>query len=211
MSSPSGPTGSAPRPPPTRDQGPKPTKNSAAMIPNNAMNAGNNTDCDIAAANGSRRNSGSCNAMSSSPATEPDGGRGISALIRHVMNAAMPALPSTAPSWRTELYAAEPAPANCPGRLRVAVAVSGDHTNAIPTPIAKNGNTSRQIGVVGNISKVSQVSAIASTAKPKPSTGRGWYLSTILPTDGANTPLAIAIGAINKAERVGESPQTACA
>ena len=127
------------------------------------------------------------------------------------MNAAMPALPSTAPNWRTELYTAEPAPASCGGRLRVAVAVSGDHTNAIPTPMATNGNTSRQIGVSGAISKESQVSAIASTEKPKPRTGRGWYRSTILPTNGASTPLAIAIGAISRAERVGDSPHTACA
>ncbi len=116
------------------------------MIPNSAMNAGSSTDCDIAAANGSRRNPGNCNVSASSPVAPPDGCRGISSVIRHVMNAAMPALPSTAPSWRTELYTAEPAPAKCGGRLRVAVAVSGDQTKAIPTPIAKNGNTSRQIG-----------------------------------------------------------------
>ena len=191
-------------------KGANPTKNSAATMPNSAMNAGNSTDCDMAAANGSRRNSGSCRVAASPPAP-PDGCGGISAPIRDVMNAAMPALPSTAPSWRTELYTAEPAPARRGGRLRVAVAVSGDHTNAIPTPVAKNGNTSRQIGVVGDISKVSQVSAIASTEKPNPRTGRGWYLSTILPTNGANTPLAIAIGAISRAERVGDSPHTACA
>lgn len=72
------------------------------------------------------------------------------------------------------MYTADPAPASCADRLRVAVAVSGDHTKAIPTPIAKNGSTSRQIGVAGDISKVSQVSAIASSENPKPSTGRGW-------------------------------------
>ena len=123
----------------------------------------------------------------------------------------MPALPITAPSWRIELYTAELAPARCGGRLRVAVAVSGDHTNAIPTPIAPNGKTSRQIGVPGDISNESHVNATASTEKPNPSTGRGWYLSTILPTNGESTPLAIAIGAISRAERVGDSPQTACA
>jgi len=127
------------------------------------------------------------------------------------MNAAMPALPSTAPSWRIELYAAELAPARCGGRLRVALAVSGDHTNAIATPMAVNGKTSRQIGVSGDIPNESHVSAIASTEKPKPSTDRGWYLSTILPTNGASTPLPIAIGAIRRAERVGDSPQTTCA
>ena len=71
------------------------------MIPNNAMNAGNSTDCAIAAENGSRRNSGSCGAPS--PVAVPGGRGGISAPMRDVMNAAMPALPSTAPSWRIEL------------------------------------------------------------------------------------------------------------
>src|SRR5271166_5169061 len=175
------------------------------------MNAGNSTDCAIAAENGSRTNSGSCKVAAASPVAPPGGRGGISAPMRDVMNAAMPALPSTAASWRIELYAAEPAPASCGGRLRVAVAVSGDHTNAIPTPTAKNGSASRQIGVYGDISKESQVSAVASTEKPRPSTGRGWYLSTIRPTNGANTPLATAIGAINRAERVGDNPQTACA
>jgi hypothetical protein len=54
-----------------------------------------------------------------------------------------------------------------------AVAARGDQMNAIPTPSAANGNTSRQIGVDGVISIESQVSAIASTEKPKPTTGAG--------------------------------------
>ena len=83
--------------------------------------------------------------------------------------------------------------------------------NAMPTPIAVSGNTSRQIGVVGVISTDSQVSAIASTEKPKPMIGRGWDRSTILPTTGASTPVAIAIGAVSSAERVGDRPHTACA
>ena len=83
--------------------------------------------------------------------------------------------------------------------------------NAMPTPIAAIGNTRRQIGVAGVISIESQVSEIASTEKPKPTIGRGWDRSTILPTNGASTPLAIAIGAISSADRVGDSPQTACA
>ena len=73
------------------------------------------------------------------------------------------------------------------------------------------GSTSRQIGVVGVISIDSQVSAIANTEKPKPITGRGCDRSTILPTNGASTPVAIAIGAVSSAERVGDSPHTACA
>jgi hypothetical protein len=109
------------------------------------------------------------------------------------------------------LYTPELAPARCGGRLRVAVAVSGDHTNAIETPITMNGNTSRQIGVPGAISIDSHVSPMASTEKPNPSTGTGWDRSMILPTNGASTPLAIAMGAISSAERVGDSPQTACA
>src|SRR6185312_17427752 len=102
--------------------------NIAATTPNNAKNAGNNSDCDIAAANGSCRNAGS-------RVTEPWPGAsvtvgGISALIRDVMNAAMPALPSTEPTCRVALYTPEPAPAKCGGRLRVAVAASGDQMNA---------------------------------------------------------------------------------
>src|SRR6516165_3480582 len=156
-------------------------------------------------------NAGNCNVTSPSPAAALGSCRGISPAIRDVMNAAMAALPSTAPSWRIVLYTADPAPAKCGGRLRVAVAVNGDHTNAIPTPTAKNGKASRQMGVPGAISNASHVSAIASTEKPKPTTGPGWYLSAILPTNGASTPLAIAIGAINRAERIGDRPQTACA
>src|ERR1700722_5625985 len=207
MSSSGGPGESALRPARACTSGAKPIKNSAATMPNNATNAGSNTDSDIAAENGWRTKAGSCKVA---PLSVPVDTCGISALIRHVMNAAMPALPSTAPSWRTELNTAELAPASCGGRLRVAVAVSGDHTNAIPTPTAVNGNTKRQIGVSGAISNDSHVKAIASTEKPKPSTGRGWYRSTILPTSGANTPLATAIGAISSAERVGDSPHTAC-
>src|SRR5262249_41751158 len=112
---------------------------------------------------------------------------------------------------RVVLYTPELAPAKCGGRLRVAVAVSGDHTNAIPTPIAPNASTSRQIGVPGAISKESQVNPVASIEKPKPSTGSGVNLSMMMPTNGASTPLAIASGAISRAERVGDSPHTACA
>ncbi len=42
-------------------------------------------------------------------------------------------------------------------------------------------------------------------------TGRGWTRSTILPTNGASTPLVIAIGAVSRAERVGDNPHTAWA
>src|ERR1700744_996813 len=141
------------------------------MIPNSATNAGSSTDCDIANENGSRTCAGSCKADASS-AVGACGG--ISAPIRQVMKAAMPALPSTAPSCRIELYTAEPAPARSGGRFLVAVAVSGDQTNALPTPTTKNGSTSRQIGVSGVISNDNQVNPIASMEKPKPSTGRGW-------------------------------------
>ena len=65
--------------------------------------------------------------------------------------------------------------------------------------------------MVGVISIDSHVNAIASVEKPKPTTGRGWDRSTILPTTGASTPVAIAIGAISSADRVGDSPHTACA
>ena len=77
--------------------------------------------------------------------------------------------------------------------------------------MAVSGSTSRQIGVVGVISIDSQVSPIAITEKPNPTTGRGCARSTILPTNGASTPVATAIGAVSRAERVGDSPQTACA
>ena len=93
----------------------------------------------------------------------------------------------------------------------MAVAASGDQMNAMPMPIAVSGSTRRQIGVVGVISMDSHVIAIASTEKPKPITGRGCDRSTILPTNGASTPVAIAIGAVSSADRVGDSPHTACA
>ncbi len=74
-----------------------------------------------------------------------------------------------------------------------------------------NGKTNCQIGAVGVIAIESQVSPIAKTEKPKPTTGRGWERSTILPTIGASRPLVIAIGAVSRAERVGDNPHTACA
>jgi hypothetical protein len=83
--------------------------------------------------------------------------------------------------------------------------------NPMPTPTAVSGNTSRQIGVVGVISKDSHVMAIAATENPKPITGRGCDRSTILPTNGASAPDAIAIGATSSADRVGERPHTAWA
>ena len=52
---------------------------------------------------------------------------------------------------------------------------------------------------------------IANTENPKPITGRGCDRSTILPTNGASTPVAIAIGAVSSADRVGDRPHTACA
>ena len=75
--------------------------NSAADTPNSAMKAGSNIDCDIAAANGSRRNSGSCNAAPLPPCGPNAGPSGIGGsfeLILEVMKEAMPALPSTAPT-----------------------------------------------------------------------------------------------------------------
>ena len=127
------------------------------------------------------------------------------------MNEAMPALPNTAPTWRVALNTPELAPANRGGRLRVAVAVIGAQMNAIATPSTKNGSTSCQIAVDGVITIESQVRPIASAEKPNPTTGRGWARSTILPTNGASTPLVIAIGAVSSAERVGDNPHTACA
>ncbi len=90
----------------------------------------------------------------------------------------------------------------------MAVAASGDQMNAMPIPIAVSGNTNRQIGVVGVISIDSQVSPIAMTENPKPTIGRGWARSTILPTSGASTPVATAIGAVSRAAPVGVSPHT---
>ena len=75
--------------------------NSAAATPNSAMNAGSSIDWDIAAENGSRRNSGNCSAMPLAPCgpnASPSGIGGISDLILDVMKEAMPALPSTAPT-----------------------------------------------------------------------------------------------------------------
>ena len=93
----------------------------------------------------------------------------------------------------------------------MAVAASGAQMNAEPIPIAVTGSTRRQIGVVGVISMDSHVIAIASTENPKPITGRGCERSTIFPTNGASTPVAIAIGAVSSADRVGDNPHTAWA
>ena len=93
----------------------------------------------------------------------------------------------------------------------MAVAANGDQMNAMPTPISVSGTTSRQMGVVGVMSTASQVSPMASTENPNPITGRGCARSTILPTIGASTPVATAIGAVSSAARVGVRPQTAWA
>ena len=90
------------------------------------------------------------------------------------------------------------------------MAANGDQMNAIPTPIAANGNTSRQIGVVGVISNDSHVNEIASTENPKPTIGRGRDRSTMCPTNGASTPVATAVGAITNADFVSDNPQTDC-
>src|SRR5690606_5845692 len=105
----------------------------------------------------------------------------------------------------------DPAPDRCSGSCRVAVVASGDQMNAMPTPTATKGSTSRQIGVVGAISTASQVRPTATTENPKPTTGVGWDRSTIRPAIGASTPPATAIGAISSAEPVGDNPHTACA
>ena len=64
------------------------------------MNAGSSIDCDIAAANGSRKNAGICKAMPPPPGgpEAPSGNSGNSEVMRDVMNEAMPALPNTAPT-----------------------------------------------------------------------------------------------------------------
>ena len=80
--------------------------------------------------------------------------------------------------------------------------------NAIPMPIAINGSSNRQMGVLGLISKDSHSNATATTANPNPMMGRGCERSTIRPTNGASTPLATAIGPVSSAARVGVSPQT---
>ena len=72
------------------------------MTPNNAKNAGNSIDCDIAAENGSCRKPGSA-VTEPSPRGASVRVGGSSALIRDVMNAAMPALPSTDPTCRVVL------------------------------------------------------------------------------------------------------------
>ena len=150
--------------------GAKPTKNSAATMPNSAMNAGSSTDCDIAAENGSRTKPGNPNRPRLPPRRDARRHLGTDPPCheRGHAGAAQAPRPVAAPSCTL----AELAPARCGGRLRVAVAVSGDQTNAMPTPITVNGNTSRQIGVSGAISNESQVNPIASIEKPKPSTGQ---------------------------------------
>src|ERR1700733_13536689 len=83
--------------------------------------------------------------------------------------------------------------------------------NAIATPKTKNGRINSQIAADGVITIESQVRPIANAEKPKPTTDCGWARSTILPTNGASTPLVIAIGAVSSAEGVGDNPDTGCA
>ena len=80
----------------------KPNRNSAATTPNNATKAGSSMACDIAAANGACKNSGSW-AAAPSPRGAASAPPGISADSRDAMNAAMPALPSTDPTCRVVL------------------------------------------------------------------------------------------------------------
>src|ERR1700756_3632659 len=175
-------------------------RNSAATTPNNATKAGSSIDCDIASENGWCRKAGNCVTAPSPRGEAPEGRGDGSPLIRHVITAAMLALPSTEPTCRVRLYTPDPAPASSGGRLRVAIAANGAQMNAMPTPIAANGSTSRQIGVTGVISNDNHVNEIASTAKPKPTTGRGWERSTMPPTTRASRPVATAVGAITSAE-----------
>src|ERR1700758_187991 len=105
---------------------------SAAATPNNAMNAGNSIDWDIAAENGSRRKSGICKAVPvppGGPNASPPGIGGISEVILDVMKEPLPALPNPAPPGLFALYPPEPAPASRGGRLRVAVAANGAQMN----------------------------------------------------------------------------------
>ena len=78
-----------------------PCRKIAATTPNSATKAGNSSDCANAAANGSLRNTGSSTTEPSSVSLVP--APGISAVMRDVMNAAMPALPSTLPICRVVL------------------------------------------------------------------------------------------------------------
>ena len=72
------------------------------MTPKSAMNAGSSIACDMAAENGACRKPGSC-ATAPSDAPPPPAPPGISADSRAARNAAIPALPSTEPTWRVVL------------------------------------------------------------------------------------------------------------
>ncbi len=73
------------------------------------------------------------------------------------------------------------------------------------------GNRICHTGVVGVSLVASHAVARANTRKPGPAIIRGCALSTRPSDDGARMPVTIAIGAINSAERVGDSPVTLCA
>ena len=135
------------------------------------MNAGSSNDCDIAAANGSCRKSGSSVTEPSPPG--PSAANGISALIRVVMNAAMLALPSTEPTCRVALYTPEPAPATSEARLRVAVAANGDQMNAMPIQSPSAATRFARSAWSRVISTDNHVNEIASIEKPNPMIGRG--------------------------------------
>jgi hypothetical protein len=80
-----------------------PIRKIAASTPNSAANAGSIIDCDIAWAKGSCSPAGMFITSGSTRAAGPPGSRGISAVMRPDIRAAMLALPSTEPTCRVVL------------------------------------------------------------------------------------------------------------
>ncbi len=78
-----------------------PRRKIAPATPNSATKAGSSRDCDSASENGPYRKRGSSGTGPSPRTGAP--AADSSALIRLVMNAAMAALPSTAPTCRVVL------------------------------------------------------------------------------------------------------------
>ncbi len=103
-----------------------------------------------------------------------------------------------------------PAPAFWTGRLCVAVVASGAQMNAFAKPASPAATRNQMMSESGVINCANQATEIANRVKPMVGTTRGCSRPANLPTNGAITPVMIAIGANTSADSVGDISRTAC-
>src|ERR1044072_480882 len=96
-----------------------------------------------------------------------------------------------------------PAPADCGGRLRVALVANGAQTPALPTPSNATGSTICQAETSGVITRLNQNSEAEKSSSPVTVIVRGCTVSTRRPTTGARAPDSTAIGMKSRADFVG--------